>query len=78
MQMVCARLDAIDASLVADAPLLALLLGVSLEPEQLPVLTPGVQRRRLQHACLQVLLQQAVDAPCGTNPSCLDSHADRG
>lgn len=62
-QALCAHLAAIDASLVADAPLLALLLGVSLESEQFPVLTPEVQRRRLQHACLQVLLQQAVDAP---------------
>jgi class 3 adenylate cyclase/tetratricopeptide (TPR) repeat protein len=62
-QAVCARLEAIDSSLAVDAPLLALLLGVSLAPEQFPVLTPEVQRRRLQHACLQVLLQQAVNAP---------------
>jgi predicted ATPase len=44
-------------------PLLALLLGVPVTAEELPALAPEAQRRRLQHACCQVLLQQAADAP---------------
>jgi tetratricopeptide (TPR) repeat protein len=44
-------------------PLLALLLGVPVTAEELPALAPEAQRRRLQHACCQVLLQWAADAP---------------
>jgi predicted ATPase len=47
----------------SDAPLLAQLLGVPLETEPLPALEPEAQRRRLQLACLQVLVQQAADTP---------------
>jgi predicted ATPase len=57
------RLTTLAPTLAADAPLLASLLGVPLDAEPLPALSPEAQRRRLQHACLQVLVQQAVDTP---------------
>jgi predicted ATPase len=42
-------------ALAADAPLLAHLLGVPLEPDQLPTLPPEEHKRRLQHAAEQPL-----------------------
>jgi DNA-binding winged helix-turn-helix (wHTH) protein/class 3 adenylate cyclase/predicted ATPase len=57
------HLTAIDPSLAADTPLLARLLGFPVSTEDLPALAPEAQRRRLQHICCQVLLQQAADAP---------------
>jgi tetratricopeptide (TPR) repeat protein len=62
-QAIHTRLGAIDSGLASDASLLAQLLGVPLETEPLPVLAPEAQRRRLQLACLQVLVQQAADTP---------------
>jgi DNA-binding winged helix-turn-helix (wHTH) protein/class 3 adenylate cyclase/predicted ATPase len=62
-QAIRTHLAAIDAALVADTPLLALLLGVPVPAAELPAIEPAAQRRRLQHACCQVLLQQATDAP---------------
>jgi hypothetical protein len=50
-----ACLAAAQPSLAADAPLLAHLLGVSLEAEPLPSLPPAEQKRRLQHACVQAV-----------------------
>src|SRR5206468_9298075 len=49
--------------LTADAPLLAQLLGIPLEADALPPLPPEEQKRRLQHAGVQVLLQQAAEEP---------------
>jgi class 3 adenylate cyclase len=65
LQAIRTRLAAIAASLAADTPLLAHLLGVPLEMESLPALTPDAQRRRLQQVCLQVLLHQATATPLG-------------
>jgi predicted ATPase len=62
-QAIHTRLAALDAVLAADTPLLALLLGIPVPAEELPALAPEAQRRRLQHACCQMLLQQATDAP---------------
>ena len=62
-QAIHTHLAALDPALAADTPLLVLLLGVSVTAAELPALDPEVQRRRLQHACCQVLLQQATDAP---------------
>src|SRR5262249_42435525 len=62
-QAIRARLGVIDSRLAADAPLLAQLLGVPLETESLPALDPAAQRRRLQLACLQVLVSQATETP---------------
>ncbi len=56
-------LKAIDPALADDAPLLADMLNVSLGPEVIPVLAPAAQRRRLQHVCLQILYQQALNSP---------------
>jgi hypothetical protein len=58
-----ACLAAAQPSLAADEPLLAHLLGVPLEPDQLPTLPPEERKRRLQHACLQVMLQHAAEQP---------------
>src|SRR5262249_36816320 len=62
-QAIRACLAAAQPSLTADAPLLAHLLGVPLESESLPALPPEEQKRRLQHACVQVLLQHAAAQP---------------
>jgi tetratricopeptide (TPR) repeat protein len=64
-QMLQTRLAAVDPLLVADAPLLAHVLGVPLESEPLSALAPDAQRQRLQHACLRLLLAQAADTPLG-------------
>jgi class 3 adenylate cyclase/DNA-binding winged helix-turn-helix (wHTH) protein/tetratricopeptide (TPR) repeat protein len=58
-----ASLAVVQPSLTADEPLLAHLLGVPLEPDALPVLPPEAQKRRLQHACLQVILHAAAAQP---------------
>jgi DNA-binding winged helix-turn-helix (wHTH) protein/class 3 adenylate cyclase/ABC-type cobalamin transport system ATPase subunit len=52
-------------SLAAEVPFLAHLLGLSGTPGGHPLLAPEVQRRRVQQACLQVLVQQADEAPLG-------------
>jgi class 3 adenylate cyclase/tetratricopeptide (TPR) repeat protein len=62
-QALRAWLTAVPPALAADAPLLADLLGVPLEAEALPHLPPAEQKRRLQHACVQVLLQSATAQP---------------
>lgn len=62
-QQIRAALAAIDPALAAHAPLLAHLFAIPLETEALPDLNPKAQRQRLQHACLQVMLQQALDTP---------------
>jgi len=59
------RLAAIEPALAVDTSLLAHLLGVPLETETLPALGPDMHRRRVQQACLQVLVQQAAAAPLG-------------
>jgi hypothetical protein len=62
-QAIRTRLATLSPTLAPDALLLAHMLGVPLETEPLPVLAPDVQRQRLQHACLQVLVQQAITTP---------------
>lgn len=57
------RLASLPPALAADAPLLAHLLGIPLDAESLPPLTPDAQRRRVQQACFQLLVQQAAHAP---------------
>jgi predicted ATPase len=64
-QAIQTRLAALTPPLTEDAPLLAQLLGVPLAPEGLPALSPEAQRRQLQQACLQGLIQQAADSPLG-------------
>src|SRR5262245_10193876 len=54
---------AVPPALAAAAPLLADLLGVPLEAEALPPLPPAEHKRRLQHACVQVLLAHATAQP---------------
>jgi class 3 adenylate cyclase/tetratricopeptide (TPR) repeat protein len=56
-------LAAAQPPLAADEPLLAQLLGIPLESDHLPTLPPEEQKRRLQHACLQVILQHAAEQP---------------
>jgi class 3 adenylate cyclase/tetratricopeptide (TPR) repeat protein len=62
-QQIRTRLHALHPKLADDDSLLALLLGVPLEPNQLPQLPPEEQRRHLQDVCLQLLIQQATDRP---------------
>jgi class 3 adenylate cyclase/DNA-binding winged helix-turn-helix (wHTH) protein len=62
-QALHARLAAIAPTLAAETPLLAHVLGVPCAADQLPALTPEVQRRRVQQACLQVLTQLAATIP---------------
>jgi predicted ATPase len=64
-QAIQTRLAALTPPLTEDAPLLAQLLVIPLAPEELPVLSPEARRRRLQHVCLQGLMQQAADSPLG-------------
>jgi predicted ATPase len=59
------RLAGLTPALTEDAPLLAQLLGIPLAHEDFPALSPEAQRRRLQHICLQGLLQQAAAGPLG-------------
>ena len=63
VETIRSALEAIDASLADEAPLVASVLGVPLAPEELPALPPEVQRRRLHQACLQVVLHQATTTP---------------
>ena len=62
-QQLRTRLEATHPALASDEPLLAHLLGLPVEPDQLPAFSPEEHKRRLQHACLQVLRQQATDMP---------------
>jgi hypothetical protein len=62
-QRLHACLAAAQPPLVADEPLLAHLLGILLEPDELPALPPEEHKWRLQHACLQVMLQHAAEQP---------------
>src|SRR5712691_6095156 len=64
-QAIQTRLAALTPPLTEDAPLLTQLLGIPLAPEELPALSPEARRRRLQHVCLQGLMQQAADSPLG-------------
>jgi predicted ATPase len=57
------RLHALHPKRVDDESLLAHLLGVPVEPDHLSQLAPEEERRRLQHACLQLLIQQATGRP---------------
>jgi tetratricopeptide (TPR) repeat protein/class 3 adenylate cyclase len=54
-----------EPSLAAEAPFLAHVLGLPGALAAHPPLAPEVQRRRVQQACLQVLVQQADAAPLG-------------
>jgi predicted ATPase len=49
--------------LAEDASLLSHLLGIPLDAESLPNLTPEAWKRQLQHMCQRVILQQAAGAP---------------
>jgi tetratricopeptide (TPR) repeat protein len=62
-QAIRAWLTAVQPALAANAPLLADLLGVPLEADALPHLPPEEQKRRRQHAYVQVLLQSATAQP---------------
>ena len=62
-QQLRTRLVATHPALASDEPLLAHLLGLPVEPDQLSAFSPEEHKRRLQQACLQVLGQQATDSP---------------
>jgi predicted ATPase len=62
-QQLRTRLEAMHPALASDEPLLAHLLGLPVEPDQLPASSPEEHRRRLQQACLQVLGHQATGMP---------------
>jgi class 3 adenylate cyclase len=62
-QVLRAWLTAVPPSLAAAAPLLADLLGVPLEAAAPPPLPPEEQKWRLQHACVQALLQAVTAQP---------------
>src|SRR4029453_13683671 len=53
-QQLHTRLVATHPALASDEPLLAHLLGLPMEPDQLPAYSPEEHKRRLQQACLQV------------------------
>jgi adenylate cyclase len=53
----------LSPALPEAAPLLMHMLGVPLESETLPALSPEVRRRRLLHACEQLILQQTSQSP---------------
>jgi class 3 adenylate cyclase/tetratricopeptide (TPR) repeat protein len=57
------RLQALHPALAEDEPLLSHLFGIPLDAEALPGLSPEAWKRRLQHVCQQVILQQAAGRP---------------
>jgi class 3 adenylate cyclase/tetratricopeptide (TPR) repeat protein len=57
------RLQALHPTLAEDEPLLSHLFGIPLDAEALPTLSPEAWKRRLQHVCQQVILQQAAGRP---------------
>jgi predicted ATPase len=62
-QQLHTRLVGTHPALASDEPLLAHLLGLPVEPDQLPAFSPEEHKRRLQQACLQILRHQAADMP---------------
>lgn len=56
-------LQALHPRLAEDEPLLSHLLGIPLDAEALPRLSPEAWKRRLQHLCQQLILQQAAERP---------------
>ena len=62
-QQICTQLAAIEPALAHAEPLMAHLLGIPLESDQLTPVTPAEQRC-LQRACQQVIVQQATAKPC--------------
>src|SRR5262249_2050075 len=62
-QQLQAQLGARYPTLASEEPVLAHLLGLPLEPEYQPGLTPEEHKRRLQQACLQMIHQSATDQP---------------
>jgi predicted ATPase len=62
-QQIRARLQALHPKLVDDEPLLSHLLGVPIEPDQLPNVSLEARKRRLQSACLRLIMQYAADRP---------------
>ena len=63
-QQICTQLAAIEPALAHAEPLMAHLLGIPLESDQLTPVTPAEQKRCLQRACQQVIVQQATAKPC--------------
>jgi class 3 adenylate cyclase/DNA-binding winged helix-turn-helix (wHTH) protein/tetratricopeptide (TPR) repeat protein len=62
-QHISTRLHALHPQLAKDEPLLSHLLGIPPDAEPLPRLSPEAWKRRLQHVCQQVILQQAAERP---------------
>jgi class 3 adenylate cyclase/DNA-binding winged helix-turn-helix (wHTH) protein/tetratricopeptide (TPR) repeat protein len=62
-QQIRTRLHTIDPRLAEDEPQLLHLLGIFLDAEPLPSLSPEAWKRRLQHVCQQLILSQAAERP---------------
>jgi class 3 adenylate cyclase len=55
-QKICARLHTLHPRLAEDEPLLSHLLGIPVDAEPLPNLSPEAWKRRLQDGCQQLIL----------------------
>jgi predicted ATPase len=64
-QQIRTRLHALYPRFAEDEPLLSHFLGIPLDVEPLPRLSPEAWKRQLQHVCQQVILQQAAERPLG-------------
>jgi class 3 adenylate cyclase/tetratricopeptide (TPR) repeat protein len=62
-QQIRAHLHALHPTLAEDEPLLSHLLGVPLESDRLPDLSPDERKRRLQQLCLRLLVPQGTETP---------------
>ncbi|MGH8066234.1 MAG: AAA family ATPase [Candidatus Entotheonellia bacterium] len=62
-QQIRTQLHALHPRLAEDEPLLSQLLGIPLDGEPPPNLSPEAWKRRLQHVCQQLILAQAVERP---------------
>ena len=62
-QHIRTQLHALHPKLAEDEPLLSQLLGIPLDAEPLPNLSPEAWKRHLQHVCQQLILAQTVARP---------------
>jgi hypothetical protein len=62
-QQIHTRLHTIHPRLIEDELLLSHLLGVAVDAESLPNLSPEAWKRQLQHVCQQVILHPAAESP---------------